>query len=241
MSVVSKYLGEVGVKELPHSKGVSILWSVCTLSSTTSALILFNLYRKSKKIRKSTKKALEAHQQLQLQKSAEACGKKRANLNRKFFTQLLRILRILVPKWNCPEVGLMGLTTITLIIRSLCDLWTIYLGTLLESAIISGESQSFFQHLKKFAMTMPLMSVTNSVLKYATRQLEIRFRARLTKHLMQKYMHKLTFYKLNQKIRNVDQLITTDVEKFAQTAASLYGQLSKPMLDIIIYVYGISR
>jgi len=39
---------------------------------------------------------------------------------------------------------------------------------------------------------------------------------------------------------NVDQLITADVDRFCSSLANLYSQLSKPMLDIFIYVYGIS-
>jgi ABC-type uncharacterized transport system fused permease/ATPase subunit len=191
------------------------------------------------KIRKSTKNAL---QQVQAHHKKEQNGNKKGkNVNNKFFVQFMSIFKILVPNWRCPEVGFMSLISSMLVVRSLCDLWTIYLGTLLESSIISGETSSFINHLKKFAMTMPLMSLTNSIIKYSNRQLEIRFRKRLTTHLMQKYMYKLTFYKLNQKMKNVDQMITTDVEKFASTAATLYSQLSKPLLDILIYVYGISR
>ncbi|XP_021957228.1 ATP-binding cassette sub-family D member 3 [Folsomia candida] len=244
MALVSKLLGEAGANTGIEHRGASILRLLCTLSSSTSAIILLKLYRKSLKIRKSTKKALQVQRLQSLQKSQDGVEQNRrhgVNTNKKLYSQFMRIFRILVPKWNSPEVGFMSLISFMLVVRSCCDLWTIYLGTLLEAAIISGETSSFLQHLKKFALTMPLMSLTNSLLKYSSRQLEIRFRARLTKHLMQKYMYKMTFYKLNQKMRNTDALITTDVERFASTSATLYSQLSKPMLDILIYVYGISR
>jgi ABC-type uncharacterized transport system fused permease/ATPase subunit len=149
---------------------------------------------------------------------------------------------ILVPKLNCAESGFMSLISGFLIVRSLCDLWTIYLCTLMESAIISGNRGKFLRHLGQFGMTMPLMSLTNVGLKYSSRQLELKFRERLTKHLMGNYLGKgLTFYKLNQRMKNVDQVTTTDVEKLSQTLAKLYSQLSKPLLDIGIYAYGISR
>jgi ABC-type uncharacterized transport system fused permease/ATPase subunit len=136
----------------------------------------------------------------------------------------------------------MSLISGFLIVRSLCDLWTIYLCTLMESAIISGNRGKFLRHLGQFGMTMPLMSLTNVGLKYSSRQLELKFRERLTKHLMGNYLGKgLTFYKLNQRMKNVDQVMTTDVEKLSQTLAKLYSQLSKPLLDIGIYAYGISR
>lgn len=237
MPVVSKFFGE---ELTSNSKSMSLLSLLCTLSSSTSAIILFKLYRKSIKIRKSTKKALELQSQTK-QNSEDKTTKTKTNLNKKFIAQFKQILAILIPKWRSAEIGYMTLISSLLVVRSLCEFWTIYLGTRLESAIISGELASFITHLKKFAMTMPLMSLTSSLLKYSTRSLEIRFRSRLTKHVMQKYMYKLTFYQLNQKMRNVDQLITNDLDMFAKTCSTLYSQLSKPLMDILIYVYGISR
>lgn len=49
-----------------------------------------------------------------------------------------------------------------------------------------------------------------------------------------------TYYKmanLDTRIANADQLLTTDVEKFCNMFADLYSNISKPLLDIFIYVY----
>ena len=49
-----------------------------------------------------------------------------------------------------------------------------------------------------------------------------------------------TYYKLNNldnRIANVDQLLTTDVDKFCETVTDLYSNVTKPLLDIILYVY----
>lgn len=42
---------------------------------------------------------------------------------------------------------------------------------------------------------------------------------------------------LDTRIANADQLLTTDIDKFCDTVADLYGNICKPILDIIIYVY----
>jgi ATP-binding cassette, subfamily D (ALD), member 3 len=42
---------------------------------------------------------------------------------------------------------------------------------------------------------------------------------------------------LDNRIANADQLLTVDVEKFCDTVVDLYSNISKPMLDIGIYVY----
>lgn len=48
-----------------------------------------------------------------------------------------------------------------------------------------------------------------------------------------------TYYKMNNldnRISNPDQLLTTDVERFCSSITELYSNVSKPMLDIVIYV-----
>ena len=52
-----------------------------------------------------------------------------------------------------------------------------------------------------------------------------------------------TYYKMNNldnRISNPDQLLTTDVERFCTSITELYSNISKPMLDIIIYVQRLS-
>lgn len=42
---------------------------------------------------------------------------------------------------------------------------------------------------------------------------------------------------LDNRIANADQLLTTDIDKFCESATDLYSNISKPILDIFIYVY----
>jgi len=54
----------------------------------------------------------------------------------------------------------------------------------------------------------------------------------------------MTFYTLSaldDRIKNADQLITVDVSKFSNSLAELYGSLSKPILDLVIYNWSLSR
>ena len=55
---------------------------------------------------------------------------------------------------------------------------------------------------------------------------------------------KLVYYKMNNldgRISNPDQLLTQDVEKFCATITELYSNLSKPLLDIVIYATKLTR
>ncbi|KFZ09284.1 hypothetical protein V501_05631 [Pseudogymnoascus sp. VKM F-4519 (FW-2642)] len=49
------------------------------------------------------------------------------------------------------------------------------------------------------------------------------------------------FYALDDRIKNADQLITVDVTKFSNSLAELYSNLAKPILDMSIYNYSLSR
>lgn len=54
----------------------------------------------------------------------------------------------------------------------------------------------------------------------------------------------MTFYTLSaldDRIKNADQLVTVDVAKFSNSLAELYGNLAKPILDMIIYNYSLSK
>ena len=54
----------------------------------------------------------------------------------------------------------------------------------------------------------------------------------------------MTFYTLSaldDRIKNADQLITVDVSKFSNSLAELYSNIAKPVLDMIIYNWSLSR
>lgn len=46
---------------------------------------------------------------------------------------------------------------------------------------------------------------------------------------------------LDNRISNADQLLTQDVEKFCDSVVELYSNISKPILDILIYVQKLTQ
>ncbi len=84
----------------------------------------------------------------------------------------------------------------------------------------------------------------NLQLSYHQCKLSLQYRTRLTHHIHNKYLSNMTFYSLStldDRIKNADQLITVDVSKFSNSLAELYSNLAKPILDMIIYNYSLSR
>lgn len=54
-------------------------------------------------------------------------------------------------------------------------------------------------------------------------------------------MNFYTLSALDDRIKNADQLITVDVSRFSNSLAELYSNLAKPVLDMVIYNYSLSR
>lgn len=85
---------------------------------------------------------------------------------------------------------------------------------------------------------------TATQLSYHQAKLALAYRTRLTSHIHKKYMSNMTFYALSaldDRIKNADQLITVDVSRFSNSLAELYSNLAKPVLDMVVYNWSLSR
>ncbi|XP_067846060.1 ATP-binding cassette sub-family D member 3a isoform X3 [Heptranchias perlo] len=146
----------------------------------------------------------------------------------------------MVPGMVSQESAYLILIAVMLVARTYCDVWMIQNGTLIESAIIGRSTKDFKRYLFNFVATMPAISVVNNFLKLGLNQLKLRFRVRLTTYLYEEYLKGYTYYKmgnLDNRIANADQLLTQDVEKFCNSVVDLYSNLSKPLLDIFLYIF----
>uniref|UniRef100_A0A8C1DLH6 ATP-binding cassette, sub-family D (ALD), member 3b n=2 Tax=Cyprinus carpio TaxID=7962 RepID=A0A8C1DLH6_CYPCA len=149
--------------------------------------------------------------------SSETDGKTdKAAVDKVFFRRICHIMKILLPQTFCKEV-------------SVC----------LNLAIIGRSTTTFKRYLVNFITVMPFISLVNNLLKLGLNQLKLCFRVRLTNHLYNDYLMGFTYYQignLDNRIANPDQLITQDVEKFCDSVVDLYSNVSKPLLDILIYI-----
>uniref|UniRef100_A0A8D1N6Y6 ATP-binding cassette sub-family D member 3 n=1 Tax=Sus scrofa TaxID=9823 RepID=A0A8D1N6Y6_PIG len=175
-----------------------------------------------------------------LQNNEKEGKKERAVVDKVFFLRLTRILKIMIPRTFCKETGYLILIAIMLVSRTYCDVWMIQNGTLIESGIIGRSRKDFKKYLFNFIAAMPLISLVNNFLKFGLNELKLCFRIRLTKYLYEEYLQAFTYYKmgnLDNRIANPDQLLTQDVEKFCNSVVDLYSNLSKPFLDIVLYIF----
>ncbi|XP_074226098.1 ATP-binding cassette sub-family D member 3 isoform X3 [Camelus bactrianus] len=175
-----------------------------------------------------------------LQNNEKEGKKERAVVDKVFFLRLTQILKIMIPKTFCKETGYLILIAVMLVSRTYCDVLMIQNGTLIESGIIGRNRKDFKRYLFNFIAAMPLISLVNNFLKFGLNELKLCFRIRLTKYLYEEYLQAFTYYKmgnLDNRIANPDQLLTQDVEKFCNSVVDLYSNLSKPFLDIVLYIF----
>lgn len=164
----------------------------------------------------------------------------KAAVDAKFFQQILRMIKVIVPTPFSKEFAYLVLVAASLLARTYCDVWMIQSTTSIESAIVERNLGLFRRKLIQYFMSMPVIALVNNVLKLGLNEMKLRFRAKLSEHLYQKYMQGFTFYKMSNmdnRIANPDQLLTQDVEKFCNSISDLYSNLSKPVLDVALYVY----
>ncbi|KAK3989873.1 ABC transporter transmembrane region 2-domain-containing protein [Cladorrhinum sp. PSN332] len=170
--------------------------------------------------------------------------KKKIELNREFFRSLLRLLRIVIPGWRSKETRLLISHSFFLVVRTLISLKVAAMDGAIVKALVKGNGREFLMRIVWWMLIAVPATFTNSMLSYHQAELSLRYRTRLTQFIHDKYLSQLTFYgisALDDRIKNPDQLIAVDVAKFSNSLAELYSNLAKPILDMTIYTFSLSK
>ncbi|QDS73826.1 hypothetical protein FKW77_006354 [Venturia effusa] len=176
--------------------------------------------------------------------AGEATSRKKVELNREFFRNLARLLKICIPGWKSKELRLLTSHTVFLVLRTLISLYVAELDGRLVSSLVRGKGKDFLKGLVWWMVVAIPATFTNSMLSYHQCKLSLQYRTRLTNYIHNKYLSQMTFYTLSaldDRIKNADQLITVDVAKFSNSLAELYSNLAKPVLDMVVYNWSLSR
>ncbi|KAF9181943.1 hypothetical protein BGZ51_000804 [Haplosporangium sp. Z 767] len=165
-------------------------------------------------------------------------------VDRVFFERFMRILRLVIPGWRSKEFWLLVVHTGFLVFRTMLSVYIASLDGRIVSALVRGQAKDFMVGLLWWMTVAVPATYTNSMLTYMQSKLAIQFRTRLTNHIHEQYLTDMTFYaigNLDDRIKNADQCITVDVNKFCTSLSELYSNLAKPILDVIIYNVQLSK
>ncbi|KAI0131423.1 ABC transporter transmembrane region 2-domain-containing protein [Daldinia grandis] len=175
---------------------------------------------------------------------ADTTKKRKVELNREFFKSLLKLLKIVVPGARSKETRLLISHSFFLVVRTLISLKVAEMDGAIVKALVKGSGKEFLKRIVWWMLIAVPATFTNSMLSYHQAELSLRYRTRLTQYIHDKYLSQLTFYgisALDDRIKNPDQLIAVDVAKFSNSLAELYSNLAKPILDMTIYTWSLSK
>lgn len=199
------------------------------ISLVIIGLIAYGIRKRSMKFEKSMKEeAIE-------NKSEKKRSK--GTVDKLFFKRVWKLIKIVIPSWKSYEVlNLVGLSA-TLVARTFLSIYqaTINGGTV--KAIVSRDFKAFIGSVIFLWLFSIPASTVNSALDYFNKNLTMLFRRRLTEHFNKKYLDKMIYYQicnLDNRIKNPDQRLTQDIEKWATSLSNLYSNFSKPLLDIVM-------
>lgn len=178
------------------------------------------------------------------EESAEALDET-SKVDARFAARILHFVRICVPSPSSREFGALATVTLLLAARSWLDLWASSNGGHVVKAIVGKDRKAFIKRaVIDIALMMFPMSFVNNSLRYMISRLKVLMRRRLSLYFHDKYLSSNTFYKvsnLDSRIRNADQLLTVDIEKFCTSLADLYSNVSKPAIDIVLFSRRLAR
>jgi ATP-binding cassette subfamily D (ALD) long-chain fatty acid import protein len=101
--------------------------------------------------------------------AGEATGRKKVELNREFFKNLLRLLKICVPGWKSKEFRLLIGHSVFLVLRTMISLYVAELDGKLVSSLVRGKGRDFLVGLAWWMTVAVPATFTNSMVCSARR------------------------------------------------------------------------
>ncbi|GAA6017017.1 hypothetical protein JCM8202_005871 [Rhodotorula sphaerocarpa] len=228
-----------------YSNLLMVAFSVYVLQNTIAGLT-GNSRPKKKPLAGASKSPSELERSSVAIEEDRGAGKKsksrrrgpRVEVDAIFWQRLGRLLQIVLPSFRSKEASLLLLHSFFLVGRTALSLYIASLDGAIVSALVRGQPRVFFLRILNWIAVSIPATYTNSMLVYLQSKLAIAYRTRLTKKIHEDYLEGSTFYalgNLDDRIKNADQLIVVDIQKFSNSLAEIYGNIAKPVLDVIIY------
>lgn len=165
-------------------------------------------------------------------------------LNLVFILQFLKLLRIMIPSVFCTETALLSAHTLFLIMRTFLSIYVANLEGAIVKFIVRKDPQNFTKQLLKwFAVAVPATFI-NSMIRYLESRIALNFRSRLVEHSYKLYFKNQAYYRitvLDGRLDNCAQRLTDDIETVSSTVSHLYGQITKPMFDILLMAVALAN
>jgi ABC-type uncharacterized transport system fused permease/ATPase subunit len=160
------------------------------------------------------------------------------NIDSVFMTRLLNLLKIVIPSWNSSILFDFLCLNLMLVIRSLLSIRISEVNGMTVKAIINVNWSNFLKKLLQLGLISVPAAFTNSLIEYLNKKIALKFRENLTKHFHKHYINDMMFHHvgtIDGRISNPDQRLTQDLDKWATSLSNMYSNISKPILDIVLF------
>ena len=165
-------------------------------------------------------------------------------VNRAFFHQLLRLLKISIPSVFSREFGFLVLHTMSLVSRTFLSIYVAQLDGRIVKSIVEGDKRRFWMMIINWVLVAIPATFINSLIRYLECKLALAIRTRLVQHFYQLYFTEQTYYRvsnLDGRLVNADHSLTEDLQAFSSSVAHLYSHISKPLLDVVLMTGAVAR
>lgn len=207
-------------------------------------MVLFVLFLSNYRNRKLRKKLIESsHENLNLKKHLKSQKTKKGTLNLETIQNFFTMLKIALPNIFSLLSLEMLLMVLTLISRTLLSIKIASVNGQLVKTIMSRNLKQFAKKILTMILIGFPASFLNSYIQYLEKSITYKVRENLTNYFQTKYISNLKFYQivqLDNRIKNPDQKITQDIQMFAQAFSKLYTNITKPLLDMILFTKSLS-
>lgn len=168
----------------------------------------------------------------------------RGQVSRTFFLKLIYLLRIAIPTITCREVRIMIALSTALVLRSFMSIWIAGVNGSVVKTIVSRNFRGFLREVGRLASYAVPACFVNSAIEYLGREFSTQLRWRMTRHFLDLYFRQFNYYKMSNldiRVTQPEQRLTQDLEKWAHTVSQLFSNVSKPVLDIILFSRKLSQ
>lgn len=176
MAVQSKLLAA----SAPSEKSITQLFTTVTniylthrtkISRTVYITLLLALVNRVRNAISEQKAAALHHEELRQQpgtasSEGRTSRKKRVEINREFFRNLWRLLKIVIPGWRSKELRLLFSHSFFLVLRTLLSLYVAELDGKLVGSLVRGKGKQFLRGVVWWMIVAVPATFTNSMVRF---------------------------------------------------------------------------
>lgn len=169
--------------------------------------------------------------------------KRGPTVNKEFFIQLRRLLKIIIPGIWSKSAILLALHTVTLVCRTFLSIYVAELEGRVVKYIVRKDVAMFALMMTKWIGIAVPATFINSMIRYLESHLALTFRTRLVHYSYNLYFRNQCYYRvsnLDGRLENADHCLTEDIAAFTSSIAHLYSHLTKPLLDALLITYSLA-